>query len=67
MPSILPPTFYNYENRALTPASFRPKPKTANCDELAVNASRPICIVGVGVSCVSCAVQGYNIRVRSLK
>jgi hypothetical protein len=41
-------TFYNYENRALIPASFRPKLKTTNCDELAVNTSRPIFIVGVG-------------------
>lgn len=41
---------YNYENRALIPASFRPKLKTANRDELAANTSRPICIVGVGGS-----------------
>ena len=44
---------YNYENRALTPASFRPKVKTANRDELAANISRPIFIVGVGVSSCS--------------
>jgi hypothetical protein len=41
-------TFYNYENRALTSSPFRPKVKTANRDELAANASRPVFIVGVG-------------------
>jgi len=46
--SALNPTFLNYENRALTSSSFRPKPKTANRDELAENASRPVFIVGVG-------------------
>jgi hypothetical protein len=35
------------KNRALTPASFRPKVKTANCDELAANTSRPILMVDV--------------------
>jgi hypothetical protein len=40
--------FTAMKNRALTPASFRPKVKTANCDELAANTSRPIFIVGVG-------------------
>jgi hypothetical protein len=44
----LPTTFYNYENRALTSSPFRPKVKTANRDELAANASRPVFIVGVG-------------------
>jgi hypothetical protein len=39
------------KNRALTSSTFRPKPKTANRDELAANTSRPIFIVGVGVSC----------------
>ena len=46
----LPTTFYNYENRALSPASFRPKLKTANGVELAANTSCPIFIVDVGVS-----------------
>jgi hypothetical protein len=41
---------YNYENRALTPSSFRPKLKTANRDELVANTSRPIFIVGVPVA-----------------
>jgi hypothetical protein len=41
------PTFLNYENRALTSPSFRPKVKTANRDEPAAHTSRPILIVGV--------------------
>ena len=44
---------YRVVGRIATPqrgSSFRPKRKTANRDELAANASRPIFIVGVGVS-----------------
>jgi hypothetical protein len=38
------------KNRALAASPLRSKLKTANCDELAANASRPIFIDGVGGS-----------------
>jgi hypothetical protein len=41
---------YCYENRALTPSTFRPKPNLVETTELAYLSSRPILIADVGCS-----------------